>query len=312
MSRYALGIDTSNYRTSCALFDIDAGTYQNIGELLDVPAGQLGLRQSDALFQHVKKLPGLLDRLMTAKQGDIVAVGVSDRPRRQEGSYMPCFLAGVSSARSIAAALGLEACFFSHQEGHIASALYSAGRLNWMDRPFLSWHLSGGTTELLYVRSSNRGVMDVQVIGGTRDIAAGQLIDRAGVALGLPFPSGPHLEKLARSSDSGDFSRVRLDGLFFSFSGVENQFRAALEHGKAPEDVARFVLNTVVQTVRRDTEAAKALYDLPVLFSGGVSASIYLQDAMPPSDDLCYAQQGLGGDNALGAAVLSAIRGGIR
>ena len=154
--------------------------------------------------------------------------------------------------------------------------------------------------------------MDVQVIGGTRDIAAGQLIDRAGVALGLPFPSGPHLEKLARSSDSGDFSRVRLDGLFFSFSGVENQFRAALEHGKAPEDVARFVLNTVVQTVRRDTEAAKALYDLPVLFSGGVSASIYLQDAMPPSDDLCYAQQGLGGDNALGAAVLSAIRGGIR
>ena len=103
--------------------------HQNIGELLDVPAGQLGLRQSDALFQHVKKLPGLLDRLMTAKQGDIVAVGVSDRPRRQEGSYMPCFLAGVSSARSIAAALGLEACFFSHQEGHIASALYSAGRL---------------------------------------------------------------------------------------------------------------------------------------------------------------------------------------
>ena len=155
--------------------------------------------------------------------------------------------------------------------------------------------------------------MDVQVIGGTRDIAAGQLIDRAGVALGLPFPSGPHLEKLARSSDSGDFSRVRLDGLFFSFSGVENQFRAALEHGKAHRKTLRGLCSILLSkpcggTPRRQ----KHCMTFRSCFSGGVSASIYLQDAMPPSDDLCYAQQGLGGDNALGAAVLSAIRGGIR
>ena len=312
MSRYALGIDTSNYRTSCALFDMDTGSYENIGELLEVPAGKLGLRQSEALFQHVKKLPELLERLMAGRQGKIAAVGVSDRPRRQAGSYMPCFLAGISAARGISAALGLTARFFSHQEGHIASALYSAGRLDWLDKPFLSWHLSGGTTELLRVHPSAGGALDVQIIGGTRDISAGQLIDRAGVALGLPFPAGPYLEKLALDSCSAAFSRVRPDGLYFSLSGVENQFRAAIERGDAPADVARFVLNTVVQTVSRVTRAAENLSGLPVLFSGGVSASVYLQKALPQSDRLCYAQNGLGGDNALGAALLAAAGGGTQ
>lgn len=310
MSRYALGIDTSNYRTSCALLDIDSGAFENIGELLDVPAGALGLRQSDALFQHVKKVPLLLERLLAGGK-TIVAVGVSDRPRRQEGSYMPCFLAGVSAARSIGAALGLEVCCFSHQEGHIASALYSAEKLGWMDKPFLSWHLSGGTTELLHVRASSQGRMDVDIIGGTRDLAAGQLIDRAGVALGLPFPSGPYLEKLAQGSQSGAFSHVRLGGLFFSLSGVENQFRAAIDRGDEPADIARFVLNTVVNTVERATRAARGACDLPVLFSGGVSASVYLQDALAQNDRLCFAQKGLGGDNALGAAVLAAVQRGI-
>ena len=97
-----LGLDTSNYTTSVALFDGETGV--NLGRLLEVRPGELGLRQSDALFQHVKHLPQLLEQL---EIGDIRAVGASTRPRAVEGSYMPCFLAGESQGRGIAAALSL-------------------------------------------------------------------------------------------------------------------------------------------------------------------------------------------------------------
>lgn len=311
MSRWALGIDTSNYRTSCALFDPESRQYRNIGELLPVPQGTLGLRQSDALFQHVRKLPELMERLCSGDCGNIGAVGVSDRPRRQEGSYMPCFLAGLSAARSTAAALGVPICFFSHQEGHIASALFSAGCLHWAEAPFLSWHLSGGTTELLLSEPAGHGRFNVRIIGGTKDISAGQLIDRTGVALGLPFPAGPHLEKLAETSDNTAYSRVRADGLYFSLSGVENQFHAAISQGQAPPDTARFTLNTVAQTVLRITQAARKQYGLPVLLSGGVSASVFVRRLLPESPDIRFASLELGGDNAVGPALLAALQGGM-
>ncbi len=311
MNRYALGIDTSNYRTSCALLNTESGSFENIGELLNVPSGSLGLRQSDALFQHVRRLPELMERLCAKLDGPIAALGVSDRPRRREDSYMPCFLAGLSAARTAAAALRLQPCLFSHQEGHIASALYSADKLNWLGAPFLSWHLSGGTTELLWVRAEKQGEMDVQIIGGSRDLAAGQVIDRAGVALGLPFPAGPHLEALALSCDDTRFFRVRPDGLSFSLSGVENQFRAAIQRGDSSASVARVTLNTVTEAVRSVTAAAQREYSVPVLFSGGVSASAFLKKALPESESLCFAQKGLAGDNALGAAVLAARQRGI-
>ena len=85
-----LALDTSNYTTSAAVFDGREG--ENVGQLLQVRPGELGLRQSDALFQHVKQLPQLMEQL--ASQGrleNIQAVGASTRPRAVEGSYMPCF-----------------------------------------------------------------------------------------------------------------------------------------------------------------------------------------------------------------------------
>lgn len=91
-----LAFDTSNYTTSVASFDGTAG--HNISRLLDVEQGALGLRQSDALFAHVKRLPELADRLFSdiGTDAGFEAVGVSTRPRAVEGSYMPCFLAGES------------------------------------------------------------------------------------------------------------------------------------------------------------------------------------------------------------------------
>lgn len=146
----ALGIDTSNYTTSAAVFDGSGG--YNAGRLLEVRPGELGLRQSDALFQHIKHLPGRFAELRA--EGwltGLSAVGASTRPRAVEGSYMPCFLAGEGQGQTLADALGVPFYAVSHQQGHIAAAAWSAGRLELLDRPMLAWHLSGGTTELLYV-----------------------------------------------------------------------------------------------------------------------------------------------------------------
>ena len=204
----ALGIDTSNYTTSAAVFDGSGG--YNAGRLLEVRPGELGLRQSDALFQHIKHLPGRFAELRA--EGwltGLSAVGASARPRAVEGSYMPCFLAGEGQGRTLADALGVPFYAVSHQQGHIAAAAWSAGRLELLDRPMLAWHLSGGTTELLYVEPDGVNVR-AQCVGGTSDISAGQLIDRTGVLLGLPFPAGKMTaKKLTLLRSAGRRSAVR-------------------------------------------------------------------------------------------------------
>ncbi|MEA4932132.1 MAG: DNA-binding protein, partial [Lawsonibacter sp.] len=194
-----LGLDTSNYTTSAAVFDGREG--RNEGILLEVRPGELGLRQSDALFQHVKRLPECFARLeQDGLLRAIDAVGASTRPRAVEGSYMPCFLAGASQGQSLAHTLGVPFFTHSHQQGHLAAAAWSAGRLDLLNRPFLAWHLSGGTTELLKVESVG-GELQTECVGGTSDISAGQLIDRTGVMLGLRFPAGKALDELSGQAD---------------------------------------------------------------------------------------------------------------
>ena len=165
-----LGIDTSNYTTSVAWFDGQKG--ENCGRLLTVKSGELGLRQSDALFQHVVRLPELTEQLSLTMPSRPEAIGASERPRPVEGSYMPCFLAGCGTGKSMAAATGAPYHGFSHQEGHLAAVLWSGGHMELMQERFLAWHLSGGTTELLLVEPGLRP----QKIGGTEDLSAGQLI----------------------------------------------------------------------------------------------------------------------------------------
>ena len=223
MTMPVLGLDTSNYTTSAAVFDGADGC--NAGRLLAVRPGELGLRQSDALFQHVKQLPALLEELEgRGLLRDLKAVGASTRPRAVEGSYMPCFLAGESQGRALAAALGVPFFACSHQQGHLAAAAWSAGRTDLLDGPFLAWHLSGGTTELLLVRPQGTNVA-AEKLGGTSDISAGQLIDRTGVLLGLQFPAGKALDELYPQADACMEYRVKLKDLTFSLSGMENQVK---------------------------------------------------------------------------------------
>ena len=303
MSR-VLGLDTSNYTTSAAVFDGAAGV--NRSRLLDVPAGTLGLRQSDALFQHVKRLPGLISALREegVLQG-ITAVAASTRPRAVEGSYMPCFLAGEGQGRAIADVLGVPFYAVSHQQGHIAAAAWSAGDLSLLDRPLLAWHLTGGTTELLKVEPDGKNVR-CEKVGGTSDISAGQLIDRTGVLLGLQFPAGKALDALAAEQPKGERFPVKLKDLTFSLSGVENQVKTRVEKGEAPADIAAFVLNTISDVVRRTTLAAlKEWPGLPVLCSGGVASNSRLRQVMEAACAARFAQPCYSTDNAMGVAILA-------
>ena len=298
----ALGIDTSNYTTSAAVFDGAEG--ENVGRLLEVRPGELGLRQSDALFQHVKALPGRIQQLKQEDWlTDIVAVGASTRPRAVEGSYMPCFLAGESQGRTLAAALNVPFFACSHQQGHIAAAAWSAGRMDLMDRPILTWHLSGGTTELLYVEPEGVNVK-ATLLGGTSDISAGQLIDRTGVLLGLDFPAGKAMDELAQRGKDQKFN-VKLIGFTFSLSGMENKVKAMVEQGVEKADIARFALLTVADVVRRATLSALEQYPgLPVLCSGGVASNTLLRRVMEPLGAV-FAQPRFSTDNAMGVAILA-------
>ena len=298
-----LGFDTSNYKTSVAVYHPETGVWHSCGKLLEVPLGSLGLRQSDALFQHTRRLPEIVKEACEKAIGDLCAVGYSSQPRAVEGSYMPCFLAGVSAAESIATAAKVPSIACSHQQGHLAAAAFSVGRMDLLDAPFLAWHLSGGTTELLLVQPDADGELRAEIIGGTTDISAGQLIDRTGVMLELPFPAGKHLDALAATSDCRDVFKVKCPGLEFSLSGVQNKVQQyALAHAAA--DTAAYALRCVCHAVSIATLNAKKAYPgLEVVFSGGVTANSMLRNVM---HDAIFCAPAFSTDNAMGVAVLGA------
>lgn len=298
-----IGLDTSNYTTSIACFDGISG--ENCSRLLPVAQGTLGLRQSDAVFAHIKSLPELSDRLFshmdTAK---ITAVGVSTRPRAVEGSYMPCFLVGYSHAKVLADALHVPLVTVSHQQGHIAAALWSAGRPELMDAPHLAWHLSGGTTELLLVAPEGKNFSCTR-IGGTTDISAGQLIDRTGKLLNLPFPAGKSLDTLSGQAQGNDCFRVKCPATEFSLSGVENQVARYHVQSGNPAETAAFALRSVCHAVYQATvHACKQYPGLPVVFSGGVASNSMLRQFVAPLGVLFAAPQ-YATDNAMGVAILT-------
>ena len=298
------GFDTSNYTTSAAV--MCDSTIKNYKKMLSVAENARGLRQSDALFQHVKQLPALLEELEgRGLLRDLKAVGASTRPRTVEGSYMPCFLAGESHGRALAAALGVPFSACSHQQGHLAAAAWSAGRTDLLDGPFLAWHLSGGTTELLLVRPQGTNVA-AEKLGGPSDNSAGQLIDRTGVLLGLPFPAGKGVEKLSRQAQKREYYKVKVNGLTFSLSGMENKVRQMVQRGEEPAEIAWFAQETVCRVVQVCTKAAMEVYPgLPVLCSGGVASNGRLKELLRQNCGALFAQPQFSTDNAMGTAILT-------
>ena len=298
-----IGIDTSNYTTSIAYFDGESGV--NCSRLLPVKPGELGLRQSDAVFAHTKSLPDLSGRLFSNSEvGKITAVGVSTRPRAVEGSYMPCFMVGYSHAKLLSDALGVPLIEVSHQQGHVAASLWSAGHLELMDEPHLAWHLSGGTTELLLVEPEGLNVKCTK-IGGTTDISAGQLIDRTGVMLDLPFPAGKHIDALSKEATMKETFKVKCPGMEFSLSGVQNKVQQFHQKNSVPAETAAFALRCVAGAVFQATKNALKEYPgLKVVFSGGVASNSMLREVIAPLNPIFCAPQ-YSTDNAMGVAVLT-------
>ncbi len=296
-----IGIDTSNYTTSIALFDGNRGVNQS--RLLPVRAGELGLRQSDAVFAHIKSLPELSGRLFSDAR-EITAIGVSTRPRAVEGSYMPCFMVGYSHAKILSDTLGVPLFEVSHQQGHVAASLWSSGHMELMDQPHLAWHLSGGTTELLLVEPEGKNVRCTR-IGGTSDISAGQLIDRTGQLLELPFPAGKHLDELSRSARMTEVFRVKCRDLTFSLSGVQNKVQQFHLAHQDPAETAGYALRCVAQAVYQATRQALEAYPgFRVVFSGGVASNSLLRSVMLPLDPI-FCPPEFSTDNAMGVAVLA-------
>lgn len=300
----ALAFDTSNYTTSVAYFSPDQ--HVQARKLLSVPTGTLGLRQQDALFQHVRQLPELTEELLARGKPKIIAVGASIAPRETEGSYMPCFLAGKGQGRTAAAILNVPFYPWSHQQGHLAAAAWSAGRLDLLDKPFLAWHLSGGTTELLRVEPAGVAI-SAQVIGGTMDISAGQLIDRTGVLLGLDFPAGKVLDAFAREAAGRCKAfAVKTEKFGFSLSGMENKVKALAEAGEEKAEIARFVLDTLSSVIQRVTVAAQNAYPgFPVLCSGGVASNSRLRYQLTEYCQAVFSAPEYATDNAMGVAILT-------
>ena len=310
-SRLILGIDTSNYTTSLALCTLEGEVVLNLKELLPVKEGERGLRQSDALFAHTKNLPPLFERLKQFLRehcagSEIVAVGYSKTPRDVEGSYMPCFLSGVAAASAISAALGCPSYAFSHQNGHIMAALYSADRLDLLEgERFLAFHVSGGTTEAVIARPVQNG-FSVELVGKTADVSCGQAIDRVGVSMGLDFPCGRELEALAKAYKGKIYKHrtcVR-DGVC-SLSGVENIAARIYAQSGDRQAVAAFVFDFLCETLRDMCRDALCKHgEMPVIFAGGVMSNTLMRKRLSDGVDAYFCEAEFSADNAAGIALL--------
>ena len=310
-NRLTLGIDTSCYTTSVACASSEGIVFEQ-RTMLSVPLGSRGLRQSEGVFQHIRNLPPLVNALFSAVDSNLVTmVAVSARPTGETDSYMPVFLAGRTVASAIAAAKGVPLYETNHQMGHVRAALYQNDSLRKAPR-LLALHLSGGTTDILDVRMQDGCVGGVVCLGGSDDLHAGQFVDRVGVRLGLPFPSGQSLERLARQAEKRDIrlpSTVR--GLHCSFSGQESQALRLWNDGGKNEEIAFAVYDCLARTIAKLIQNGMAqIPHAPVLLSGGVSGSLLLRELLEKrlGEKIYYAPHGLSGDNAAGVALLAMDR----
>ncbi len=301
---YFLGIDTSNYTTSCAIYDTQNGNVLQKKKLLPVKPGEIGLRQSDAVFHHTVQLPVLINELFESFDGRIDAIGVSEVPVRMKGSYMPCFLAGMNAASVAASVQKIPLYKYSHQQGHLMAALYSAGKTELYSKDFLAFHVSGGTTQLLYVRNE----LETDLIASSLDLKAGQAIDRVGVMLGFPFPAGRFVDELASKSDKRYKINIKLNEGNCNLSGVENKCRTMLDKGENPEDICRYCIDYIMLTLEKMMLYALERYgDMPVLFSGGVMSNSIIKQHFTEKYGSFFAEPEFSSDNAAGIAILTSM-----
>lgn len=314
MADLFLGVDTSNYTTSLCISDGE-NVIAEERRLLPVKPGDVGLRQSDALFHHTKALPELC-RFLFAKadidRSSVRAIGVSVKPRDAEGSYMPCFLAGESFATAFSSALDIPMYPLSHQCGHIAAAAISGNCREIMNNEFISFHVSGGTTEVISVSSLDNG-MKCEIVGGTKDLNAGQAIDRCGVALGLNFPCGREMDRLSLDSTKNFSPKISVNGGYCNLSGLENICRKMISDGDEKSDICKFTFSYIAKSLSKITDNLREIYhNLPIIYAGGVMSNTYIRSELSKKDNVYFAKPEYSCDNAFGISCLAAYKFGLQ
>ena len=259
-------------------------------------------------------MPQVMEALGRRLNGaQIAAVCASARPRDGEDSYMPVFTVGLGHASVLASALGVPLYETSHQQGHIAAGLIGHAA---PEGPFVALHLSGGTTELVDCRDG-----DLILLGGSADLHAGQLVDRVGVALGLPFPAGPALERLAVACPEKASAllptSISRDGLSCHLSGVETQAQRLIRAGELTrERIAAEVYDVLARTVARMLDGAcRRTGARQALVVGGVASSALLRrlvgdrlGRLRSPARVIYGQAQYSADNAAGVASIGMRR----
>lgn len=307
-NRYILGIDTSNYTTSVCLYDVQNGKVFHLRKLLPVKSGQVGLRQSDAVFHHTQQLPDLIKELFTGFSVNPVidAIGVSVRPRDEKGSYMPCFTVGKGAADILGSVLNVPVYGFSHQSGHIAAAVYSADCDSIYSERFLAFHVSGGTTEAVLVTPDEENIFLTKIAAKSLDLHAGQAIDRIGVELGLKFPCGAELERLALSCKKSVKVKPCIKGSNCCLSGIENICRKMIENGADGGETALTCLMFIAASLEQMCTNLLAEYgSMPILFAGGVMSNSIIKKYLSERFNCIFAKPEFSTDNACGTSVLA-------
>jgi len=307
-NKIVMGIDTSNYTTSVALMTLDGELLANIKEPLPVKEGERGLRQSDAVFAHVKNLPLVMKKAKDIiGDGEVIAVGASEKPRNIDGSYMPCFLCGVAARDSILASLSASGYGFSHQCGHIMAVLYGAKQERLLSESFVAFHISGGTTEMLSVKG-NITSFDAKLIGGTEDLNAGQVIDRVGVYMGLKFPCGKEMEALALKNEKRiPIKKPKVNNYAFNLSGLENMAIKLYDESGDKSLTSAFVFEYISSALMSvcanyEIDNGKAAF----VFAGGVMSNSIIKNKISEKFNAFFAEPALSADNAVGIAALTA------
>jgi len=296
-----LGIDTSCYTTSVAAVDAQGTVKLNLKRPLEVAQGEKGLMQSKAVFLHLQNAISMFEQTGIKAYGDVRAVCASSRPRPQEGSYMPVFRVSECLGRAISSVTGAPLYLSTHQEGHIAAALVGAADA---PRRFLAVHVSGGTTEILDVRRKAAGYA-IEIVGKTKDIAAGQLIDRVGQKLGMAFPSGPAMEACAQTA-AGRY-KISVAGAAFHFSGVEAQAMGDIAKGAGAGEICGKVFDAVARTLAGAIKnAVKETGVNVIILFGGVMSNGMVREAIGAEvAGARFAAKEYAPDNAVGLAMLA-------
>ncbi len=195
-------------------------------------------------------------------------------------------LVGVSFAKGLSLAHGVPLVEVNHLEGHILSHfIETSGDEDHPDFPFLCLLVSGGHSQIVLVRSP----LDMEIIGTTIDDAAGEAFDKCAKILGLPYPGGPHIDRLAQGGNSHafDFAQPRVGGFDYSFSGLKTSFLYTVRD-MSPGFVADHLADLCASLQRAIVEtllyklirAAKELGVSEIAAAGGVSANSGLRDAL--------------------------------